>query len=268
MISVQLYDCIKATIKCRIFLVGIHTNDSLSKLLLSLCSMRRAVEATFDPPCGECSGGVTDLQFKNIGDEAKIKVKDGSGTLFEGVLLTNNETGLIEGSKDDFKFDGDVKIYRDTVLVSNVHTSCSQPIGVGMQFGDLEVVAGHSIAGGDFCEADCEAVQLSFTVQDDQVKMLILNDGIAPLQISSIFAEWPNGKGNLKQIDLNGKIWEDKPVPAGTTIDSDWLSDTNRALKSGDDQELRLVFTGKEKNGEHFLLVNFTNGCTLEEMAM
>ena len=216
-------------------------------------------------PCFDCAGGVTELAFRNLGPETYVEIEDNNALLFSGLMPTGAETPTLEGTKSDGKFDGDVRIYADGSLVASIHTSCSQPIGVGMEFGGFEVTSGRSKDGGPFCEADCQPTQVAFEVKDDELKMRIANSGETPLQISRIVVEWPAGKGNLEKIEFDGTIWQGAVPPTSFMIDSGWSgSPTQRALDPGDDHDLKLRFRDKETNGYHFLRVEFTNGCLLE----
>jgi hypothetical protein len=45
----------------------------------------------------------------------------------------------------------EIPIFVDHVLNTKIHTSCSQPIGVGQISGDFEITAGNSFNGGALC---------------------------------------------------------------------------------------------------------------------
>ena len=47
----------------------------------------------------------------------------------------------------------EISIYvgEDAELHTKIHTSCSQPIGPGLIFGDFEVIEGYSLKGGPLC---------------------------------------------------------------------------------------------------------------------
>ena len=218
-----------------------------------------------EEPCFECAGGVTELAFRNIGPAGHVVIEDNNAVLFSDFMATGDATPTLEGTKSDGKFDGDVEIHLDGHLVADIHTSCSQPIGVGMEFGGFEVVSGRSKDGGPFCAADCKPTQLSFEVKDDEVKMRIANSGQTPLQISRIEVEWPAGKKDLEKIEFDGTIWQGAAPPPSFTVDSGWSgSPTDRALDPGDDHDLKLRFDDKQRTGSHRLHVEFTNGCFLE----
>ena len=80
--------------------------------------------------------------------------KDDDPILFEGTL-NNGDTFTIRASdvgKDELK--GDVKFY-DAFgnEIASLHTSCSQPLGVGTVAGDFEVTAGLDKDGIPLCDA-------------------------------------------------------------------------------------------------------------------
>ena len=110
----------------------------------------------FEPfaSCGECSGKVSQLTLRY----------DGATTSFVEVVQKNGETVFAANVDpgEEFSFAGtdngtlgsNTKIYVDGSLHAEVHTSCSQPIGVGFSYGDFTITAGASRNGGPFCEGD------------------------------------------------------------------------------------------------------------------
>ncbi len=225
-----------------------------------------------DPGCDECDGGVTQLAFKNVtGAPVAVEIYDDKDPkadklLFAGTLMAGGETGTLSGTRSDGKFNSNVSIWVDGVRVANVHTSCSQPIGVGMVFGGFEVVSGASRNNGPFCPADCAPAQLNFEVKDDELKFKIANNGTTPLQIQKIVVEWPEDKGDLKKIEFDGTIFEQNvPWQAGPVEFSQFEGDPgDRSLEAGDDHELKLRFDDKTKDGLHYVRVEFNSGCVIE----
>ena len=106
------------------------------------------------PPstCLECKGGVTSLTLHYLGDTAaavQVRDKDGS-VVFDGVVLADGVFSFT-GIKKDGKLGTEISISRDGAEHATIHTSCSQPIGPGLVFGDFEVVSGGSLEGGALC---------------------------------------------------------------------------------------------------------------------
>ena len=235
-----------------------------------------AVEATAgDDPgdqCAPCAGGVTQLNFKNVtGAPAAVEIYDDADAkpdklLFAATLMDGGETGTLNGTRSDGKFNGDVSIWVDGVRVAKIHTSCSQPIGIGMVFGGFEVVSGASKDGGDFCPADCQPSQLNFEVQDDEVRFKILNEGETPLQIQKLVLEWPEAKGALVKIQFDGTIFESVvPWQAGPVEITEFIGpEGDRTVAAGDNHELKLFFSDKTLGGLHSVRVEFNSGCVIE----
>ncbi len=104
--------------------------------------------------CGECDGKVTRLDLVNDGPSAQIIVidKKGENVIFDDYVNTG----------DSFTLNGfDKKGTLGTEIVikvgnaeTKIHTSCSQPIGPGLSFGDFTVVGGASRNGGELCPVD------------------------------------------------------------------------------------------------------------------
>jgi hypothetical protein len=230
------------------------------------------VDVPTDPGCDECDGGATQLAFRNVtGAPVAVEIYDDKDPkadklLFAGTLMAGGETGTLSGTRSDGKFNSDVSIWVDGVRVAKVHTSCSQPIGIGLVFGGFEVVSGASKNNGSFCPADCAPAQLNFEVKDDEVKFKIANNGTTPLQIQKVIVEWPEDKGDLKKIEFDGTIFEQNvPWQTGPVEITDFSGEPKqRALKAGDDHDLKLRFADKTTTGLHFVRVEFNSGCFIE----
>ncbi|NQV33175.1 MAG: hypothetical protein HQ515_10805 [Phycisphaeraceae bacterium] len=57
----------------------------------------------------------------------------------------------INGQDDKGTLGTEITLYVGGVLNTTIHTSCSKPIGVGLTFGDFEVLEGDSREGGPLC---------------------------------------------------------------------------------------------------------------------
>ena len=111
------------------------------------------------PPCEPCKGGITQLTLKNLGAPGQITVynsNDTKGTvLFDGSVATGDEFTIVPPTGDS-KLSKDISVYRNGVFVTQIHTSCSKPIGPGVRFVDFEVVEAFSKDGGRVCPVpDC-----------------------------------------------------------------------------------------------------------------
>jgi hypothetical protein len=106
--------------------------------------------------CG-CEGKVTRLRLQSaVSGHIKVVQK----------FFRNYWVSVFEGqvsSGGQFEFSGvdrkgtlgvEIKIYVDGVLRQSIHTSCSEPIGVGSVFGSFTVVSGASRTGGVLCPAE------------------------------------------------------------------------------------------------------------------
>jgi len=105
--------------------------------------------------CGECDGKVTNLTLEYLGDHtASIrvtqKVAHKDVIVFEGEV-SPSEQFYFEGVDNKGTLGPEIKIYVDDELNTKIHTSCSQPIGIGMIKGDFKIIDGYSRNGGRLC---------------------------------------------------------------------------------------------------------------------
>ena len=114
--------------------------------------------------CAECGGGVTALtlqfngptlatitvgQKKSGGSGKSGKSEKSVSTVYVG-QVEPGETFTLVGTGEDNKLGTEITIWADGVPTT-IHSSCSQPIAVGLVFGPFEVIAGVSKNGGMFC---------------------------------------------------------------------------------------------------------------------
>jgi len=107
--------------------------------------------------CDECDGKITELTMRYLGDtsgyiEVLTKGKD-SEVIFEGTVGPNEEFSFVGNDKNG-TMGTEISLFIDGALNTKIHTSCSQPIGVGMVSGAFEITAGASRNGGALCPID------------------------------------------------------------------------------------------------------------------
>ena len=107
--------------------------------------------------CAPCEGGVLSLAMRYLGSSAAHVqvVKDvlGSDAYFDGIVQPQ---GVFEfsgpiGPDGQEELPKDISFFVDGVLNATVHTSCSQPIGAGLVFGDFRVLSSTSLDNGLIC---------------------------------------------------------------------------------------------------------------------
>jgi len=103
-------------------------------------------------PCGDCEGKVTNLTLKYLGDNASlitvIQKKD-NGVVFNNTISSGENFSFVGNYKGTLGTE--IRIYVDNILNTKIHTSCSEPIYIGMISGDFEILGGASLIGGPFC---------------------------------------------------------------------------------------------------------------------
>jgi len=131
--------------------------------ILSGASLNGGALCPFDTPpdgggdCGECDGKITNLTLKYTGDsagyvEVYTKGKDPQ-ILFAGDVNPGDQFSIVGNDKHG-TVGTEISLYVDNELNTKIHTSCSQPIYIGMTSGDFEITAGSSRNGGKLCEMD------------------------------------------------------------------------------------------------------------------
>jgi hypothetical protein len=95
---------------------------------------------------------VTTLTLRYHGDESasiKVKQKKDYAIVFSDVVQPGGVFSFVGTYRGTLGTE--IKIYIDNQFDRSIHTSCSEPIGPGMFFGDFEVLAGESKNGGPLC---------------------------------------------------------------------------------------------------------------------
>jgi hypothetical protein len=99
---------------------------------------------------GECEGKVTQLTVRYDGSivDAHIVVKQKKNiVVFDGIVQPGEEFTFY-GADNKGTFGPETYYYVNDVYNTNIHTSCSQPIGPGLTSGDFTVIEGYSRGGG------------------------------------------------------------------------------------------------------------------------
>ena len=134
-----------------------------------ICPLGTDPDPDPDPPdddC-ECKGKVTQLTLQYTGISIEPIIVTGKGKknkktgevdtpiiFFEdGVndVVATDGVFTIIGSGKDGKLGTDIYIHVGNDLNTTIHTSCSQPIGIGLVSGDFIVLEGFSAKGGELC---------------------------------------------------------------------------------------------------------------------
>ena len=74
-----------------------------------------------------------------------------SGSVIFDDIVQPDETFDLSGYDKQNTLGPEITISVNGGEAIEIHTSCSQPIGVGMVFGDFEIIAGASKVGGKLC---------------------------------------------------------------------------------------------------------------------
>jgi len=120
--------------------------------------------------CQECGGegdadGVNSLTLEYTGDPTTLsdpvarvyndKEAKPEALLAEVDLTSTTTIPFSASTVDEEKLKSDVSVYVGGSRNARFHTSCSRPLGLGVQQGDFRVVDGFTAAGAELCEAGC-----------------------------------------------------------------------------------------------------------------
>lgn len=105
---------------------------------------------------GCCDGQVSQLTLQyNGGSSATIKVIQSQDivTIYEGSVSPDG-TFSFTGTRNGNAMGSRIRVYIDDNFDTEIHTSCSQPIGPGVVSGNFTVLSGESRNGGALCEIE------------------------------------------------------------------------------------------------------------------
>ena len=105
-----------------------------------------------DADC-ECAGGTARLDIKFTGNNIiDLTVRDGNNIFFDGTV-SPGDTIILLPLPGANRLKNNLDFFVDGQEAAYVHTSCSNPIFIGMTFGDFEITYGASRNNGPFCGA-------------------------------------------------------------------------------------------------------------------
>ena len=182
--------------------------------------------------CGECKGGITTLDLQYIGEEDSVNINVYSKKGPRQILIASFENvspgdtlNLTSERCIDAVLGREINIYINDSSETTIHTSCSQPIYVGMSYNNLFLItAGTSRFGGPLCEipeypdgecGEClggiTSLDLKYTGKEDSVNLKVYRKiGPRELLIDSFVIVSPGDT-----ISLKGYIFRDgKLTPA------------------------------------------------------
>ncbi|WP_372641326.1 hypothetical protein [Ancylomarina sp.] len=127
-----------------------------------------------DPPtddngCGDCEGKITNLTMTYDGDTdalITVKQKKDNVIVFNETVEAGAEFSFV-GTDKKGTLGTEIYLSIDGALNTAIHTSCSQPIYIGMTSGDFTIVDGYSRNGGQLCKTYTEESRTKNGHRDD-----------------------------------------------------------------------------------------------------
>ena len=165
--------------------------------------------------CAACDGQISMLKLKYTGTEVnpEIKVIQHDGDVIFDDNVSQNGTFTFTGTNTHNKMGPKIKVYVNGTFNVEIHTSCSQTILAGMQFGNFLIVEGESANGGPICSvnnpptaaftasATCLSTNTDFTF--DASGVTDPEDATADLEVRWDFdndGSWDTGFGTTKTV--------------------------------------------------------------------
>ena len=168
--------------------------------------------------CAICKGGITALELKYTGSVAnqtiivyKGKV-DNKNKLATFTDVSPNQSIKFSGNEKNQTMGTNIIITINGIKNTEIHTSCSQDIYTGMQFGDFNIVSGTSKDGGPLCPGDngdcgeCKGgvTELLLKYTGTGAGLSVKNkNGVITAKITTILTP-PNGSYKTILISNNG----------------------------------------------------------------
>ena len=223
------------------------------------------------PPafCGACNGKISYLALRYLGAAtAQVLVLGDKGKVFFDSTVAPG--GWLElAGPGRGALGTKLTIYVDGQLHDSIHTSCSDPIGPGVTFGDFRVIAGQSSGGGPLCPSKrCEINGSSqLVLQGAEVSWQLTNVGTGPATIKQIDLEWPSQNGSLRQITLDSTTFWTGNEGSPATLSEGWNDAyQDRQLIGGDSQPLIFGFANSASTDAsgYTVRVTFLESCSVE----
>ena len=126
-------------------------------------------EPPSDDGCGDCEGKITNLTMTYDGDEdalITVKQKKVNVIVFDDTVKAGAEFSFV-GEDKKGTLSTEIYLSVDGELNAAIHTSCSEPIYIGMSSGDFTIVDGYSRNGGKLCRNSTQATEMSDSKEED-----------------------------------------------------------------------------------------------------
>jgi len=139
----------------RLHALGLTTVQNQLRLRTLVQTLRHYRRTLGAEECGPCDGKVSELTLQYNGPAAaRLVVEQHDGAIvFDGTVAPGEQFTLI-GQDKQGTLGPKICLFADDQACTEIHTSCSEPIGPGLIVGDFEVIAGFSRNGGPLCPVD------------------------------------------------------------------------------------------------------------------
>ncbi|MBU2939762.1 hypothetical protein KO494_09450, partial [Lacinutrix sp. C3R15] len=164
--------------------------------------------------CDECDGGLVELtmQYNGMSNATIVVLNNDDEVLYQGVHSATDQFTFV-GNGDENRMTNTIYFFINEVEVNDLHVSCSQPVGPGLEIGDFEIISGASRNGGALCpyveECECKGGLTEITIA--------YSGGPGAILTSSSGIITDNGDGTYTITDNGEKLDSNLDISNGTT---------------------------------------------------
>ncbi|MFD2542259.1 T9SS type A sorting domain-containing protein [Lacinutrix gracilariae] len=163
--------------------------------------------------CNECDGGLVELtmQYNGMSNATIMVLNKDDEVLYQGMHSATDQFTFI-GNGDENRMTNTIYFFVNGLEVSDLHVSCSQPVGPGLQIGDFEIISGVSRNGGALCpyveECECKGglTEITIAYSGGPGAILISNSGTVTDNGDGTYTITNNGDKLEKNLEVSNGV--------------------------------------------------------------
>jgi uncharacterized membrane protein len=218
--------------------------------------------------------GLTLVAEDNIGAGSQVtfgfNVTNTGSTPLTGVTVVDNKLGTIPGSPIASLAPGGTQRLTATAFINQTTTNVATATATGLSCA-APVTASSTVTV--LPPLACTVSQSFESLSDDKIVFKLTNTGNKPVTLNSLTLDFPSGRGEIKEVKLDGSIFKTDQSPltvtSGVTIGASNFTNpdvTKRQLDPGESRKLEINFTDKTKAtaSDFDGTATFAEGCQVD----